>query len=74
MSAKSHPLIFNVRLGNPNITRQAAASNKTSITRRYSERVAPIYSSNIKNKINVKTKQDMPRQDIPNLGQAQLNT
>ena len=61
MSAQGHPLVFNKRRGNLHTTMQAAAGLRHPYTQVQRERVALIYSSNIKIKLKVKTKQDIER-------------
>ena len=68
MSTQVHKLVFNERRGNPHTTGQAAAG-PISI-HKYSERVATIYSSNIKNNKG-ENETRIRRPEIPVLGQAQ---
>ena len=71
MSAWGQPLVFYEWPGNPHTTGQAAAGPKKIIRHRYYERVAPTCSSNIKNELKLKMKQDIQRLEIPDFGQVQ---
>ena len=73
ISAQGHLLVYNEWEGNPHIAGLASAGPKISLYTGTVNELPPKYSSNIKkNKLKVKTKQDIQRPEILDLGKAQI--
>ena len=71
MSARSKQLVFNERRGNSYTTKQAATGPKTSLYKGSAKELPLCTQVTYKNKLTVKTKQDIQRPEIHDLEQAQ---